>query len=399
VFRQAHRRLLELLTVSPDGLRQDELMAATGLARSSISTLLGDLDDVLEVTADALSPAGRPPRVNRIRADVGVVAGIDIGNHRVHVALADLAGNLLSDEPLRSALAQDSSSGLAERTLDGAAGTIRSELTRLGRPLHELAAVGVSFPGIVSRDGWTTRDPALPQWRDKPIPAFLRARLGERIAVALEHEAAAAMLAERRWGAARDVDDALFVEWSSTISASVMADGRIWHGSNGMVGGLGHVRVPLAPEERTALRLDRAPVGPCPHCDQLECTQQLVGGTRMATLFHVSSVEEGERLLRTDAEVRATALAMARVLGRAIGVGVAIADPRVVIVGGGAPPDVLEAGFEALARGVGETAAPRRPDVQLSKLGEHAAIRGAIAAAMTRGVAPYLLRRLDSFHN
>jgi predicted NBD/HSP70 family sugar kinase len=397
VVRGSHRRIVQLLAAAPDGLKQEELIAATGLARSSISPLLADLAKVVDASPDAKQTGGRPRRVHRIRADTGVVAGVDIGNYRVHVTLADLAGFPLDEAaPAEQLIVQDATPMIAERTLGAAARLIRSELTRVGKPLDQLAAVGVSLPGAVPRGAKTTTDPSLPMWHSASVPAFLGARLEPGVTVTLEHEANAAMRAERRWGEARTVESALFVEWSSTISAGMLIGGEIWRGSRGMAGDLGHMCLPLDETERNLLLpVDKPLQSSCPHCAQTACVAQLVGGLRMAQVFGVGTLDEGVRLREHDERVRVTTQAMARLLGRAIGVAAAVVDPELVIVGGGASPETLREGYAALCRGAIETASPRVPRIELSALGAQAAIRGAIAGAVDEGMVRYLLRVLE----
>ncbi|MFL5818198.1 MAG: ROK family protein [Conexibacter sp.] len=397
VARGPHRRIVQLLAAAPDGLKQRELIAGTGLARSSISLLLADLASVVDVSPDARQTGGRPRRVHRIRADKGVVAGVDVGNYRVHVTLADLTGVPLDDAaPAEQRILQDKTPMIAERTLDATARLIRSELARVGKPLDQLAAVGVSLPGAVPRGARTTIDPSLPLWHSADVPAFLGARLEPGVTVTLEHEATAAMRAERRWGEARTVESALFVEWSSTISAGMLIGGETWRGNRGMAGDLGHICLPLDDTERDLLLPEDKPLHhSCPHCAQMACVAQLAGGLRMAQLFGVGTIEEGDRLLKHDERMRETTQAMARLLGRAIGVAAAVVDPELVIVGGGASPETLGTGYEALCRGALETARPRTPRIELSALGTQAAIRGAIAGAVDEGIVRYLIRVLE----
>lgn len=397
-LREAHRRILQLLVDTPGGMRQEELMDATKLARSSVSGLLSELSDVVEDTSQPHHLAGRPPRVHRIKSQLGIVAGIDVGFLRVHVTLHDLEGTLLPGAfPREQRIAQDGSRGSAKRTLALAAGLIREELARPERGGAPLVAIGVSLPGTVARGAVTTSDAALPDWHDVDVPDLLTRELHATVPVVLEHEANAAMLAERRWGLARTVEDAMFVEWSATISASLLIDGRIRRGHTGTAGEIGHLQLPLDGGARRALGVTgSADIAhrPCPHCGKVMCVQQLAGGIRMGEVLNVSSIGQGALLVDHDPKALARARAMAHLLGRAIGVGIAVVDPAVVIVGGGAPPHLLQIGIDEIERGARETAAPREPRIKLSELGSSAAIRGAAAAAVDRQTVAFLLRAL-----
>lgn len=108
-----------------------------------------------------------------------------------------------------------------------------------------LAGVGVSAPGPL--DPWTgtlVEPPNLgPGMRDLAIAAELEARLG--LAVYLERDTNVAALAEQAFGAARGIADFLYLTISTGIGGSIVVDGRLLLGPDGMAGELGHVPVEL----------------------------------------------------------------------------------------------------------------------------------------------------------
>jgi glucokinase len=109
----------------------------------------------------------------------------------------------------------------------------------------DLAGIGVSSPGPVNQ--WTgviVSPPNLgPQFHDIPIAARLEAALG--LPVYLERDTNVAALGEQAFGAARNVQDFLYVTVSTGVGGAVMVDGHLILGPDGTAGELGHVSIEL----------------------------------------------------------------------------------------------------------------------------------------------------------
>ena len=109
----------------------------------------------------------------------------------------------------------------------------------------ELAGVGVSSPGPINP--WTgviVSPPNLgPLFHEIPIGADLERALG--LPVYLDRDTNVAALGEQAFGAARNVDDFLYVTVSTGVGGSIVSDGQIVHGPDGTAGELGHVSIDL----------------------------------------------------------------------------------------------------------------------------------------------------------
>jgi len=108
-----------------------------------------------------------------------------------------------------------------------------------------LAGIGISSPGPVNpHTGVIVEPPNLgPQFRDIPIAAELSA--SERLPAFLDRDTNVAALGERAFGAARDVDDFIYLTVSTGIGDAIVAGGRLLHGPDGFAGELGHVVVDM----------------------------------------------------------------------------------------------------------------------------------------------------------
>ncbi len=83
--------------------------------------------------------------------------------------------------------------------------------------------------------------PHLPGWDRVPLGKILRERLG--LEVIVEHDAAACLLAEWLWGAARRCSVAIYLTMGTGCGAGIMADRRILRGPAGQSPEVGHIRL------------------------------------------------------------------------------------------------------------------------------------------------------------
>jgi glucokinase len=109
----------------------------------------------------------------------------------------------------------------------------------------DLAGIGISSPGPVDpRTGVIVEPPNLgPQFRDVPIAAELSA--AEGLPAFLDRDTNVAALGEHAFGAAKGVDDFLYITVSTGIGGAIVAGGKLFHGPDGYAGELGHVVVDM----------------------------------------------------------------------------------------------------------------------------------------------------------
>ena len=96
------QRVLEAVR-SGGPLRVTELVAVTGLSRPTVDAVADDLVRLgwLEESAAERPGRGRPARSLAFRTSAGYVVGVDIGEVKVRVAVADLSGRTRRRAPAR----------------------------------------------------------------------------------------------------------------------------------------------------------------------------------------------------------------------------------------------------------------------------------------------------------
>jgi len=82
-----------------------------------------------------------------------------------------------------------------------------------------------------------------PEFHDVPLAAELAA--SEGLPAFLDRDTNVAALGEHAFGAARDVDDFIYLTVSTGIGGAIVSGGTLFHGPDGFAGELGHVPVSL----------------------------------------------------------------------------------------------------------------------------------------------------------
>ncbi len=381
-LRERNRRqLLDALRRRGSASRAD-LARLTGLSRSTVSTLVSDLQSqglVVEhdgragsdsVGAEGRAPQqGRPPTLLTLDRSAGLVLGIDFGHEQVQVAIADLSRTILAErcEPLDV----DNS---AARSIDVAVALADDVIAAADVGSDRLLGVGVGLSGPIDVAAGTVHTgKILPGWAGVRPAEELAARLG--LHVHLDNDANLGALAEVTLGAGVGARDAIYLMVSGGVGAGLILGGELYRGTGGTAGELGHVLVDES--------------GPICRCGNRGCLEMMAGGRAITALLRSShgddiTLDEVMALAADgDSGARRAIADAGRVLGRSIAALVNAFNPELVIVGGAvsAAGDVL---LDPLQEAVHRYAIPSAAaDVRITRgvLGERAEVLGALELA------------------
>ena len=368
-LRENNRRAITSLLAGDGPMSRADLVRGTGLSRTTVSSLVGELIAAGHVVeTDRGRPhkggSGRPPLLVALATPGGGVAGVDIGHRHVRVAVADRRGAVLAEETEAMDVDED-----GRAALDRAARMVRSLAGR------ELDAVGMCVPAPLDRRSARVRTGILPGWPEISPAEELHRRL--QVPVYADNDANLGALAEHTHGAARGVADVVYVKVASGLGAGILLGGRLHRGATGIAGELGHVQVG---EDGQVCR-----------CGNRGCLETLVAAPRLLAVLQPAYDEPltVERVLVLEAEGDAGVRRVLSDAGRAVGR--ALADlcnnlnPALVVVGGSLGPatSLLEAVRASVDRyAQPDTAAAVR--VVSGSLGDRAEVLGAVALAIAR---------------
>ncbi len=306
-------------------LSRSDLVARTGLTRSAIRSLTGELVHAglaAEEPATRLGTPGRPSPGVRLVAESAVVVALDIAVDSLAAAVVGLGGRTLARVRIERSRGH---SNLDEIAAD-LTGLARTVLGR--RPTTDaLVGIGVAVVGVVRRsDGLVSMAPNL-GWRDIPLGERLARDLDLSVPISVANEADLGTLAELRRGVAVGADDLVYISGEVGVGGGVIVGGQPLTGVAGYAGEVGHM--PVNPNG-----------APC-RCGSVGCWETEVGED--ALLVRAGLLPGGGRaavdaVLREAAAGSATAQAALDDVGTWLGLGLAslvnLLNPQLVVLGG-----------------------------------------------------------------
>ena len=385
-MRDRNRALVLDAVVRHEPVTRAQLAARTGLTKSSVSSIVGELLAarlVVEQGAQRGRDLGRPGMALALARDGVAGLGLEVNVDYLAACVVDLARRSrvqyveVGDNRARGPAAVVELLGRLAAAAVAAAAT--QSLT--------ISATCVAVPGLVdAATGTVTRAPNL-DWRGVPLRQLLAGRVPATLTpVLVENEANVAALGELWFGDGAGLGDYVHISGEIGVGAGIVVGGRLFRGAHGHAGELGHTTL--------------EPNGdPCT-CGGRGCLELFAGQEailRAAGLDPAVSTTTG----RSDGPVSALverlgagdrrAVAALEVAGRSLGVAVAslvkLVDPDTVVLGGiyAVLAPWLSGSFRAaLLEGIPMTRATP-PRVAISALGPDAAARGA-AGLVTAGM-------------
>jgi predicted NBD/HSP70 family sugar kinase len=371
-LRQGNRRRVVDALRREGNVSRGDLMRITGLSRTTITTLIGELQDVGMVVESEVDPRperqgrGRPPTLLRLTSTAGAALGIDFGHRHLRVALADLSSTVLAER--RADLEVDTA---AEHALDAAAGLVAEVLAEAGLSIEQVIGVGMGLPGPIDpRTGLVRSSVILPGWVGLNAAEQLGRRLNVHVDV--DNDANLGALGEHTLGAGRGLDDVIYVKVASGIGAGIILGGRLHRGVTGNAGEIGHVQV----------RRD----GVVCRCGNRGCLETVASATALLDTLrpvHGSGLDLPGLLELARAEDLGTLRVIkdaGRAVGQALGDLCNSLNPAAIIVGG-----ELSAAGQSLIEGIRESVdrhaqpgAAEAVTVMRGVLGDRAEVLGAL---------------------
>jgi glucokinase len=199
--------------------------------------------------------------------------GVDLGGTNLRIAAVDSTGKVLEKITLGTEVTRG-----RDRVIYEMCRAIQELVTKFRSSAGHLSGIGIGIPGIIEmQTGMLRQSPNLPGWEDYPVRQEIEQRLGTR--VVLENDANAAALGEKWLGAAATVDDMCMVTLGTGVGGGMVLQGRIWHGMTGMAGELGHITAD--------------PNGPACGCGNRGCLEQYASATAVKRMA-IEAVATGQ---------------------------------------------------------------------------------------------------------
>jgi len=286
------------------------------------------------------------------------LVAVDIGGSKTAILVVEAnTHRKVYSEKLKTPA--DSGVGAMLRLLD-------DQLDELPGGRTSIRALGVAVPGPVDEKGHVVRAGNLEGWVDVPLRAQLEDRY--HVPTFVERDANCGALGEKWLGAAKKLNDFVFLALGTGVGAGLFLNGAIYRGAHFAAGEVGDMT--FSPDGKRK----SSP----PSVSDIVGKNAIKKMARRATGEKLSAAEALERAATEGRLERATRKAVAY-LSTSVVVLASALDPEAILFGGG----TSEAG-EALLRRIRETVAPRltlRARLQFAGLGWESQLYGALWGA------------------
>jgi len=355
--------ILRLLHVS--GLVQrSHLTSVTGLSRSTVSGLIGELSDLglaVESEAQSAGSVGRPSLTVEV-SDKVIAFAVNVEREAITVGVVGFNGKV------QQKIRRQTPSPVDPHAVAKITGEMITELRAQLDADFLISGIGVAVPGQVRVQDGVVRSAGTLGWNEVPFATILIQQTG--LPVRVDNNATNACVAERLFGASRDISNSVFLYASSGgIGGGVIANDQLLRGASGYAGELGHIQIsPSRNEDFFGIP------------GSLEA---MVRRDELLYAFHMDRAtdEELDELVQKNTSSRVTKVINLQVeaLGRAIGVLATIFNPETIILSGflgsifrSNPDRLLAVVRENSIKPVSETLL-----VKLNELGSSAVLIGA----------------------
>jgi len=299
--------------------------------------------------------------------------GVDIGGSNLRLALADRHGTIIGR--WRTSTNETSS---PEQVLQQIAQGVHDLLRKASLPRTALSAIAAGVPGVTDAErGVVIVTSYLKGWSHVSLQQLLESAF--HVPAAIDNDVRLAALGEHWMGAARGIDDFVFLAIGTGIGAGIFANGQLIRGHTFTAGEVGYMYLPGGPLE------------PPRHGEPGALEQALGGeGIRQQWVKTSNSDPQVSALCATDVFARAACgdhLARgvldlsAQLLAYAVYNISAVLNSSLFVLGGsiGASLQLIEATEHRLD----SYAVPARPNLVISNLGTDAQLVGALRLALT----------------
>ena len=366
VARQQSVRLVVERLLRDRSVSRAEIARSTGLSKQTISEVMRDLerDGWVHEDGQIQGSVGRSAVTYALRPDAAFVLGIDLGGTKLHIALADLHGEIVAES-------------IEPTSCDGGAAVV-AQIERMKDALLQHASVSaqrlrggvMGSPGMVDpASGSIVIAPNIPGLDSLDVRAALRERLG--IDITIENDVNLAAIGEHWRGNSRRARSFAFIAVGTGIGMGIFSDGYLVRGARGAAGEIAYLPLGGDPYDARGLRFGTLETA----IGSAGIVERYLGlggspGSTVRDVFDRLEIEEAARITIDE---------VSRILTTAILAVHSILDSEIIILGGsiGARPELKLRIDEHLGRCMRE---PVR--IELSALGNRATLIGAIGSAI-----------------
>ena len=372
--------IINLIRSTP-GIHRAELSRISGLSMPSVMRITGEFirKGLVRDLGRGESSGGKPPQLMEFIPDCRYAAGIDVGATNISAILMDLSARIVRKHSIPTGV-KEGPAKVIGRVLEAMVSVLQGP----GIEPDKILGIGIGMPGLIDpQTGMALFSPDF-GWENVDVVRPVEKRFG--LPVIIDNVTRSMAMAERWFGAGRDVDNFMCINLGYGIGAAMVIDGELYRGNSGSSGEFGHITM-----ERN---------GPPCSCGNRGCLEALSSGNAIAERAKALAGGAASSLMLRLAGGDAGAIdacvvfdaarggdpAAVKIISEALDfLGTAIAgiinfmDPKVIILEGGVTKagDILSNGISRAIRQRQMKHAGKDTNIVISLLGDYAAAIGA----------------------
>jgi predicted NBD/HSP70 family sugar kinase len=216
-----------------------DILVETGLSSSAVSDHVERLinERLIEASEMGHSKGGRKPKLYALNKSAGYIISIELETSNVRVAICDFDCNILfSDSSF-----VDVGDG-PDKVLTHIYQVAKHMMDRHHIKKDKILGIGIGIPSPVEfASGLPDSPPIMPGWDRYPVRDFWAKHFNCPCYV--DNDVNIMALGEHAKGLNFEVDNLLYIKIGTGIGAGIIGDGKLFRGSNGSAGDIGHFDV------------------------------------------------------------------------------------------------------------------------------------------------------------
>ena len=264
-----------------DSLSRIELATISSLDKKTITNIVNELLEKNQVkVAEKISDGnGRPKEMITLNGEYCKCIGVDLGGTHISGVVIDFTGKVICSNniDLNNDMEPDTLIKLCYYIVD-------KLLAKTGLNRSDLTGIGVSIPGYVDKEtGVSLFLENLPKWHQVALKRIFEEHYDVNICV--DDCSRLMALSELWYGEGGDCDDFLVFDLGLGIGCGIVINRKIFAGSSGKAGEIGH----------TIVKVD----GPICTCGRHGCIESLASGWAISHQAK-TALDNGEKTLLSE---------------------------------------------------------------------------------------------------
>jgi len=243
-MEKLEQRELSILQLIHSGANNSrlELARLADLSPSSITAIVQRLiaKGLVVESEPTTSQMGRRPIPLQVRRDAAYLLGVDLGSFFLRIVITDINGEII----YRSQARTDMKVG-RQHVLEKTFLSIHQAIRESNLPQKSIKGIGIGHSGVIDSEAGVVlsypRPGQMEEWKNVPLRDIFEKEFS--LPCLLEDSVRTSTVAEKCFGAARELSDFLYIDGGMGIGAGIFLDGKIYRGAGGRAGEFGHITV------------------------------------------------------------------------------------------------------------------------------------------------------------